>query len=54
MQLSGPLKDTKLLGYIPGPGNYESNPSTLDKRATTIAGKLEDRTTKHLEKVTFP
>lgn len=51
MQLSGPLKETKILGFIPGPGKYESNYSTLDQRGTSIRVKLPDTTTKHLLKV---
>lgn len=51
MQLSGPLKDTKILGFIPGPGKYDNNQSTLDQRSSTIRAKLPDNTLKHLEKV---
>jgi hypothetical protein len=51
MELSGPLKDTKILGYIPGPGKYDANHSTLDQRHNTIRVKLPDTTLKHLEKV---
>jgi hypothetical protein len=51
MQLGGPLKDTKIFGYIPGPGKYDSNKSTLDQRASSLRQKLPDYSQKHLEKV---
>ena len=53
MELSGPMKDTKILGYIPGPGRYDSNKSMLDNRASTMRVKLPDPTYKHLLKVSF-
>ena len=53
MALGGPLKDSKLQSYIPGPGNYESNKSMLDKRATSLRQKLPDRSITHLLKVHF-
>ncbi len=51
MELGGPLKDTKLLAYIPGPGNYESNKSMLDQRASSLRQRLPDNSQKHLLKV---
>lgn len=48
MQLSGPLKDTKILGFIPGPGKYDSNKSMLDHRASSLRPKLPDTSQKHL------
>ena len=53
MELSGPMKDTKILGYIPGPGRYDSNKSMLDNRASTMRVKLPDTTYKHLLKASF-
>jgi hypothetical protein len=51
MQLSGPLKDAKILAFIPGPGNYDSNQSQLDHRASSLRAKLPDNTIKHLKNV---
>jgi hypothetical protein len=51
MQLGGPLKDTKILGFIPGPGKYESNKSMLDQRASSLHPRLPDTSQRHLEKV---
>lgn len=51
MQLGGPLKDSKILGFIPGPGKYDSNKSMLDNRASSLHPKLPDHSQKHLEKV---
>ena len=53
MELGGPLKDTKLHAYIPGPGRYDSNKSMLDSRTSSLRAKLPDTTTKHLLKVSF-
>lgn len=51
MALGGPLKDSKLLSYIPGPGNYDSNKSMLDHKASSMRAKLPDKTINHLLKV---
>lgn len=51
MELGGPLKDTKLLGYIPGPGRYDANKSQLDQRASSMRQKLPDTSQRHLLKV---
>lgn len=52
MQLGGPLKDAKILSFIPGPGKYESNKSQLDPRASSLRARLPDTSQKHLLKVT--
>jgi len=49
--LGGPLKDSKLQKFIPGPGNYDSNKSMLDQRAPSLRPRLPDNTLKHLTKV---
>ena len=49
--MSGPFKDSKMLGYIPGPGRYDSNRSTLENRSSTMRQKLPDVSTRHLLKV---
>ncbi len=54
MVLGGPLKDSKILSFIPGPGNYESNKSMLEQRGATLKQKLPDFSQKHLLKVTPP
>lgn len=51
MELGGPLKDAKLLGYVPGPGQYNSNVSTLEPRSISLKSKLPDNSQKHLLKV---
>ena len=51
MELGGPLKDSKLLQFVPGPGNYDSNKSTLDSRAASLKPRLPDTTLNHLTKV---
>jgi len=51
MSLGGPLKDSKLQSYIPGPGNYDSNKSMLDNKAASLKPKLPDRSINHLLKV---
>lgn len=51
MILSGPLKDSKILSFIPGPGNYESNKSMLEQKGPTLKPKLPDFSQKHLLKV---
>jgi hypothetical protein len=52
MVLGGPLKDSKILSFIPGPGNYDSNKSMLEQKGPTLKPKLPDFTQKHLLKVT--
>lgn len=52
MELGGPLKDAKLLKYIPGPGTY-ANKSTLDTRASSLKAKLPDTSNRHLLKVSL-
>jgi hypothetical protein len=54
MQLGGPLKDTKILAFIPGPGNYDSNRSQLDHRGSSLRAKLPDNSIKHLVKARCP
>lgn len=54
MEIGGPLKDSKILGFIPGPGRYESNKSMLDHRGSTLHQKLPDNSQKHLLKVHSP
>ncbi len=49
--MGGPLKDSKLQKFIPGPGNYDSNKSMLDQRAPSLKPRLPDNTLKHLAKV---
>lgn len=49
--MGGPLKDSKLLKFIPGPGNYDSNKPTFDQRAASLKPRLPDNTLKHLTKV---
>ena len=49
--MSGPFKDSKILNYIPGPGRYESNKSTLENRSSSMRQKLPDVSTRHLLKV---
>jgi len=51
MALGGPLKNSKLQGFIPGPGNYDSNKSMLDQRSPSMRIKLPDRSINHLLKV---
>ena len=51
MALGGPLKDAKLLSYIPGPGNYTTNRSMLNNRASSMRAKLVDQSNNHLLKV---
>lgn len=53
MALGGPLKDSKILSFIPGPGNYDSNKSMLEQKGPTLKPKLPDFTQKHLLKVTI-
>jgi hypothetical protein len=50
MELTGPLKETKMLAYIPGPGRYDSK-SMLDQRSSSLKPRLPDNTNKHLIKV---
>ena len=49
--MGGPLKDSKLQKFIPGPGNYDSNKSMLDQRAPSLKPRLPDNSLKHLTKV---
>jgi hypothetical protein len=51
MALGGPLKDSKILSFIPGPGNYDSNKSMLDQKGPSLKAKLPDFSQKHLLKV---
>jgi hypothetical protein len=51
MELGGPLKDAKLLNFVPGPGNYNSNYSTLSPRTSSLRQKLPDVSNRHLLKV---
>jgi hypothetical protein len=51
MALGGPLKDSKILGFIPGPGNYDSNKSTLDEKGPSLKPRLPDLSQRHLLKV---
>lgn len=53
MELGGPLKDAKLLSYVPGPGNYKST-SMLDHRAPSLRSRLPDRSLEQLAKVPAP
>ena len=53
MEMSGPFKDSKILNYIPGPGRYDSNKSTLENRPTSIRQRLPDVSTRHLLKVIY-
>jgi hypothetical protein len=48
MELGGPLKETKILGFIPGPGKYDSNKSMLDQRASSLRPRLPDTSQKYL------
>jgi hypothetical protein len=48
MQLGGPLKDCKIMSYIPGPGQYQSNKSMLDDRSASLKAKLPDFSQRHL------
>jgi len=54
MELGGPMKETKLHGFVPGPGRYDSNKSMLDHRESSMRQKLPDNTYKHLLKVNLP
>jgi hypothetical protein len=51
MVLGGPLKDSKIHAFVPGPGNYEANKSTLDDKGPSLKCRLPDYSSKHLEKV---
>jgi len=53
MQLGGPMKDAKILGYIPGPGQYDANKSMLDPRASSLRPRLPDTAQNHLIRVSF-
>lgn len=53
MELSGPMKETKIQAFVPGPGRYEANKSTLDQRTSSLRSKLPDNTYKHLLKVSL-
>jgi hypothetical protein len=50
MELGGPLKDVKLLKFVPGPGQYDAL-SGLDDRASSLKSRLPDHSQKHLLKV---
>jgi len=45
------MKDAKILSYIPGPGQYNANKSTLDPRASSLRSRLPDSSQNHLIKV---
>lgn len=49
MALGGPMKDSILQRYIPGPGNYKK-PSTLDNSLITLKPRLRDKSQDHLLK----
>ena len=51
MELSGPFKDSKILEFIPGPGKYKADYSTLDQHGMSLRQRLPDVSTKHLLKV---
>lgn len=52
MLLGGPLANSMLQRYIPGPGNYKDK-STLyhDQGVPTLKSRLPDRSYDHLKKV---
>ena len=49
MKIGGPLNNSILQKYIPGPGNYQ-NFSTLDNSNITLKPRLPDLSQKHLVK----
>jgi len=51
MELGGIFRDSKLQSYIPGPGRYDSNKSTLDDRPSSLRARLPDISNRHLLKV---
>jgi hypothetical protein len=51
MELGGPMKDAKVLGFVPGPGQYKTNVSTIDHRYASLKPRLPDNSQKHLVKV---
>ena len=53
MALGGPMKDSLLQKYIPGPGRYDKN-STLDNAHITLKSRLPDKSQDHLLKVPGP
>ena len=53
MEIGGPMATSFLQKYIPGPGNYKNDKSTLthEQNTTTLKSRLPDRTYNHLLKV---
>ena len=49
MALGGPMKNSILKKYVPGPGNYP-NYSTFEEGKITLKPRLPDKTQNHLLK----
>lgn len=49
MALGGPMKESLLQKYIPGPGKYQQH-STLDNSHITLKPRIKDKSQDHLLK----
>ena len=50
MALGGPMKNSIIQKYIPGPAKYDTNFSTLDNSKITVRQRLPDKSQNHLLK----
>lgn len=50
MNIGGPLRDSIAKKFIPGPGNYKADYSTLDQHNISLKSRLPDRSQAHLLK----
>ena len=51
LQLGGPLRESILRKFVPGPGKYDSAYSTLNVPPISLKSRIPDKSLDHLKKV---